>query len=157
MALSTVRPTWQQTWFKLADMTLLTLPCAACHGMAYVSVFSGKIVSGINVVVRTDNQSVPKMNLWLSVTIFGCLGQPDNHYYEPWPVCSYCSQSLKLKAACVPGVTLMSDGHKTLWQNRTKSYHVKIYYKLGLFCHPEAILSFTQKIDKILWFSINCY
>ena len=34
-------------------------------------------------VVRTDNQSVPKMNLWLSVTIFGCLGQPDNHYYEP--------------------------------------------------------------------------
>ena len=26
---------------------------AACHGTMYVSVFSGKIVSGINVVVRT--------------------------------------------------------------------------------------------------------
>ena len=39
---------------------------AVCR--VYVSVFSGKIVSGINVVVRT---------------IFGCLGQPDNHYYEP--------------------------------------------------------------------------
>ena len=34
-------------------------------------------------VVRTDNQSVLKIHIWLSVTIFGCLGQPDNHYYEP--------------------------------------------------------------------------
>ena len=37
----------------------------------------------VNVVVRTDNQSVLKIHIWLSVTIFGCLGQPDNHYYEP--------------------------------------------------------------------------
>ena len=48
--------------------------------------FSGKIASGVNVVVRTDNQSVLKIHIWLSVTIFGCLGQPDNHYYEPWLV-----------------------------------------------------------------------
>ena len=45
--------------------------------------FSGKIASGVIVVVRTDNQSVLKIHIWLSVTIFGCLGQPDNHYYEP--------------------------------------------------------------------------
>ena len=44
--------------------------CAACHGMAHVSVFSGKIVSEVNVVVRTDNQSVPKIHIWLSVTNF---------------------------------------------------------------------------------------
>ena len=55
----------------------------ACHGTEYVSVFSGKIASGVKVVVRTDNQSVLKIHIWLSVTIFGCLGQPDNHYYEP--------------------------------------------------------------------------
>ena len=70
---------------SVSDMTLFTtLLCAACHGTAYVSVFSANIVSGINVVVRTDNQSVPKIHLWLSLTIFGCLGQPDTHYYEPW-------------------------------------------------------------------------
>ena len=45
-------------------------PCAACHGTAHVSVFSGKIVSEVNVVVRTDNQSVPKIHIWLSVTYF---------------------------------------------------------------------------------------
>ena len=45
--------------------------------------FSGKIVSGINVVVHTENQSVLKIHIWLSVTIFGCFGQPDNHFYEP--------------------------------------------------------------------------
>ena len=69
-----------------SDLTPGTLmPCAkcACHGTEYVSVFSGKIASGVNVVVRTDNQSVLKIHIWLSVTIFGCLGQPDNHYYEP--------------------------------------------------------------------------
>ena len=44
--------------------------CAACHGTAHVSVFSGKIVSEVNVVVRTDNQSVPKIHIWLSVTNF---------------------------------------------------------------------------------------
>ena len=50
----------------ISDMT----PCAACHGTAHVSVFSGKIVSEVNVVVRTDNQSVPKIHIWLSVTNF---------------------------------------------------------------------------------------
>ena len=51
---------------SVSDMKLLTLPCLPCaawHGTAYASMFSGKIVSGINLVVRTDNQSVPKMNL----------------------------------------------------------------------------------------------
>ena len=51
--------------------------------LEYVSVFSDKIASGVNMVVRTDNQSVLKIHIWLSVTIFGCLGQRDNHYYEP--------------------------------------------------------------------------
>ena len=29
-------------------------------------------------VVHTDNQSISKIHFWLSMTIFGCLGQPDN-------------------------------------------------------------------------------
>ena len=53
--------------------------------MCSVRVFIGKIASGINVVVRTDKQSVLKIHIWLSLTIFGCLGQPlgDLVYYEP--------------------------------------------------------------------------
>ena len=71
---------------SVSDMTLSLLG-AACHGTVHVSMFSGKIVSGRNVVVRTDNESVPKIHIsciWLSVTIFCCPGQPDNHYYELW-------------------------------------------------------------------------
>ena len=60
------------------------MPCAVCHGTGYVSVFSGQVVSAGHVVVCTDNQSIPKIHIWLSVMIFGCLGQPDNHYYEPF-------------------------------------------------------------------------
>ena len=70
-----------------SDMTplLCHVPSArvTVRSVFSVSVFSGKIASGVNVVVRTDNQSVLKIHIWLSVTIFGCLGQPDNHYYEP--------------------------------------------------------------------------
>ena len=59
------------------------MPCAVCHNTVYVSVFSGQVVSARHVVVRTGNQNIPKIPIWLSVTIFGCLGQPDNHFYKP--------------------------------------------------------------------------
>ena len=62
---------------SVSDMTLLCrVPRVTVERMSACSM-------GMNVVVRTDNQSVPKNYIWLSVTIFGCLGQPDNHYYEP--------------------------------------------------------------------------
>ena len=102
-------------------LTLPCLPCAACHGTAFVSVFSGKIVSGINVVVRTDNQSVPKINLWLSVTIFGCLGQPDNHYYEPWI-------------------------YRNLYENTGPAYHTERLYKQVTQRH-----STTEQFQKVLF------
>ena len=71
--------------FKLTEATLLR---AACHSTAHVGValFSGKIVPAGQMrltVVHTDNQSIPKLSIWLSVATFDGIEQPGNHYYKP--------------------------------------------------------------------------
>ena len=81
------------------------LCAAACHGTVHVSVFSGQVV------LAGD----PKTYIWLSVTIFGCLGQRTTTITNPVIVPDTCAPSGDRPNITVAGICYKTSIRAVIW------------------------------------------